>query len=89
VRVCSRASPLSPGNIKSPTESSTTTVQLGAPPALLNTQLTAGAPTSTMVSGPACAAEAAAKHPAAAMLAAAIAIFIVICPSQTIRCAQP
>jgi hypothetical protein len=56
-------------------------VQFGAP-ALLNAQLTAGAPTSTMVSGPACAAEAAAKHAAAAMLAAAITIFIVICPSE-------
>jgi hypothetical protein len=67
--------------VKVPTESSTTTLQAGGGVlgilVGLNTQLMPGALTLTMESGAACAAEAAARHPAA-IDAIRTVIFVVI-----------
>src|ERR1700692_3762226 len=90
VRTCSRASPESRGGVKAPMESLTTTLQAGGG-ALgilvgLNTQLMPGAATLTTVRGAACAPEAVPKHPAAAMTAARIVTFTVICFSSKKYC---
>jgi ribose 1,5-bisphosphokinase PhnN len=80
---------MSPGGVKTPMESLTTTWQAGGGAfgigVALNTQLMAGAATSTTESGAACAPEAAPKSPAAAMTATRNEIFTVIClPSKKI-----
>src|SRR5580704_4792940 len=74
---------MSPGGVKTPMESLTTIWQAGGGTfgigVALNTQLVAGAATSTTESGAVCAPEGAQTIPAAAMTATCNVIFTVIC----------
>src|SRR5580698_2637078 len=73
---------MSPGGVKTPMESLTTTWQAGGGTlgigVALNTQLVPGAATSTTESGAACASKTAPKMPAAATTATRIMIFTVM-----------